>query len=291
MRGFKIAITFCIIAGVFIFDKAGAFSISPIKTQISVAPGAKGQLVAISVRNDETEQKTYSIKVLGAKQMPGGQLTYGVNYSQAESWVVPEKTSLVVGAGQEEKVNFIINVPVTATAGSYFLGLAAESVSGAGAEILGVSGQLVSVFLLQVAGVVNESLTIDDLSLPIISVSGKVPFAVAVKNLGTTELPLKGEIIVRNWLGREVHKETINLGSILLPGSGRKFSAEVLLPGKFILPGPHDFEFKINYGLTGQTVVQARHIWLIPAYSIIALVGLLIIAIVVGVKRKKYEDR
>jgi hypothetical protein len=289
MRGLKVVIAFSIIAGLLFFDRAGAFSINPIKTQISVAPGAKGQIVTISVRNDEDEQKTYGIRVLGAQQMQGGQLAYGVNYSQAESWVAPEKTSVMVGPGQEEKVSFVINVPATATAGSYFLGLAAESVAGAGVASLGVSGQLVSVLLLQVAGVVNESLSIEELSLPKIAMRGNLPLTISVKNLGTTELPLKGEIIARNWLGREVAKETINLGSILLPGSGRKFSSEVTLSGKYILPGPHNFEFKIHYGLTGQSVVQVRRVWFVPIYSIIALICLSVIVLVIGVRRKKYE--
>lgn len=288
MRGLNVAIALSIVAGMLIFDKVGAFSVNPVKTQISVAPGAKGQIVTISVRNDEAVQKTYGIKVLGAKQMPGGQLAYGVNYNQAESWVTPEKTSLTVNPGQEEKINYIVNVPATAAAGSYFLGLAAESVAGTSAASLGVSGQLVSVLLLQVAGVVNESLSLDEISLPKISFGGKLPFTVSAKNLGTTELPLKGEITIRNWLGREVKKETINLGSILLPGSGRKFSSEVSMAGNFILPGPHEFEFKIRYGLTGQSVVQARHVWFVPIYSIIAFIGLLVIILVVGLRKRKY---
>lgn len=271
-------------------SSASAFSINPIKSHISVAPGAKGQVVSITVRNDGTEQAIYSIKVLGAKQAPGGQLSYGVNNSQAESWVVPEKTSLTIGAGQEQNVNFLINIPVTATAGSYFLGLAAENAPGTGSETLGVSGQIVSVLLLQVSGVVNESLTIEDFSLPKLSLRNQLSFSLAVKNLGTTEVPLKGEVTMRNWLGREVGKEVINLGSVLLPGSARKYSSDLSFPKQILLPGPHNFDIKIVYGLTGQSVIQSRHVWFIPIYSIAALLGLFVVVTIVWFKKKKrYE--
>jgi hypothetical protein len=258
-------------------SSAKAFAISPLKQQITAAPGASGIIVSVTVGNEEKEKMSYSLKVLGAKQLENGRLVYGSGISSAEQWVSPEVNSVEILPGQIKQADFVVNIPRDAPAGSYFLGLAAGTdISGGEKEAVGVSGQVISVLLIQVAGVVNESLTIENWQLPGLTVSRDWPASVLLENGGTTELPVTGEVIVRDWLGRQVYSGVFQMTSVLLPGSARKQSVDISLPdGRFYPVGPYQAEIKIKFGLTGQKTVALGSVWYLPYYSFVVLLILL----------------
>ena len=83
---------------------AGAFAISPLKQQITVAPGAEGQIVAVAVLNEEAQKMSYAMKVMGAKQLENGRLVYGTGISPAEQWVRAETGSVEIEPGQTKDV-------------------------------------------------------------------------------------------------------------------------------------------------------------------------------------------
>ena len=270
---------FILAAAVVCLSRAGsakAFAISPLKQQVTLSPGAEGQIVVVTVLNEEAQKMSYVMKVMGAKQLDNGRVVYGTGISPAEQWVSTETGSVSIEPGQTKEVNFIVSIPRDTPAGSYFLGL------GAGADVagdnknIGVSGQVISVLLIQVAGVVNESLTIENWQIPGLSVSRNWPASVLVANNGTTELPVSGEIIVRDWLGRQIYNSTFQMTSVLLPGSARKQSAKISLPGgRWYVAGPYETEIKINFGLTRQKTVAIGSVWYLPYYSFVILLLLL----------------
>lgn len=272
----KIIVLTVVIACLVPASQVKAFAISPLKQQITAAPGASGQIISVTVANEEKETMTFSLKVMGAKQLENGRLVYGTGISAAEQWVRPELATVEIFPGQTKQVNFTADIPRDAPPGSYFLGLGAGTDVSGGEKAVGVSGQVISVLLIQVAGVVNESLTIENWQLPGVVFSRNWPASVLVANGGTTELPVSGEIIVRDWLGRQVYNSAFKMSSVLLPGSARKQSAEISLPGKrWYLAGPHEAEIKINYGLTGQKTVAIGSVWYLPYYSFAVLLLLL----------------
>lgn len=251
-----------------------AFSVSPLKTQLTIAPGTEKYLVTIEVKNDLLEKQTFFLKILGAVQLKDGKVVYAAGSSEAENWVAPERESIDIGGGEEKKANFFVSVPEDAAAGSYYLGLAAESAGGGGSGQIGIAGQLVSVLLVQVAGVVTETLSIENWHMPGIAFANRWPAVFAVKNTSPVELPIAGQIIVRDWLGREVVKEGISISSVLLPGSPRSYTADILLSKGILLPGLYEAELRLVYGKTNQSAVRVQDVWYLPFYMWIVLAAL-----------------
>ena len=99
---------------------------------------------------------------------------------------------------------------------------------------------------------------------------------VGMQNTGTTELPLKGSILIRDWLGRELMTEDVYFGQVLLPGSGRSFVTELNLKDRFLLPGPYNAELTVTYGLTKQKAYKADGIWHLPLYFWIIILVIII---------------
>lgn len=274
------------IGALFLTIVCRSFSISPLKYHLTLTPGVTNHVIALMVKNTSPVKQLYKFKVLGARQIQSGQLVFAEMNSAAETWVRPEVNAAEILPNTEKKINFLISIPKEAAAGSYYLGMAAESAAGGGERQVGVSGQLVSVLLLQVAGVVNESLSIVEWKIPGFTSGKEWPATFSLFNSSATELPVKGEIIVRDWLGREVTRENVNLGLPLLPSAGRNFSATVRLPKKLLLPGVYQAEVRVKYGLTNQTAVAIKNVWYTPLYLWI-LLFVAFIAGILAIKRRK----
>ncbi len=246
--------------------KVGAFSISPLKYHVTLDAGATNHVITIKITNEENEKNFYNLSVLGAKQLDDGRIVYGSEYSIAENWVRPEKTAIELSPGEEKSVNFLISVPTTAKSGSHYLGLAVGLNSSNQNNNIGVSGQVVSILLLQVAGVVNELLSVQSWQLSEGIFSGKFESVINVENDGLVGLPINGYAIVRNYFGKEVYKKEIGMSGTLLPRSIIKSNDTIDLPFGFYWPGPYNVELHVNYGLTGQKISLIKPVWFIHFY-------------------------
>lgn len=272
---------------IFLTAACHSFSISPLKYHLTLAPGSVNSDPFITVSNSSSGTMAFEVKVLSARQLDNGRLVYEELSEGARLWVTPNKKAFQLKPQSEERVGFKISVPSDAVAGSYYLGLAVQSGGVDAEKNVGVSGQLVSVLLLQVSGVVNETLSVQKWSLPEFTVATKWPASLAVVNTSVTELPLQGEMIIRDWLDREVAREDIVFGAPLLPGSGRNYATDIKLTKKFLLPGIYDAEVKIKYGLTKQSAVALKSVWYVPPYFWVLVVGLIAIGIILYKQRKK----
>lgn len=289
MKNLKRLIFAACLVGLLSATAVFGFSISPLKYLLTVAPGTTRQTVNLTVTNDSDSARQFALKVIGAKQNENGKLTYASGNTPAEEWVKPAESTIEIPGKTEKEVKYIINVPIQAAAGSYYLGLAVETASGGGA--VGLSGQLIAPLLLQVAGVVNESLRISDWHHPALVLwKNHWSYQLSFENKGNVEVPVEATIILRDWRGKEIQKKELNLGDIILPGSGRAFESEIKLPyGDFYLPGPYSAELKVKYGRTSQAATAFTDIWYFPAYSFLALAVLILIGIYIWWKKKKHD--
>jgi len=262
------------------------FSLSPLKHIITLAPGSAG-VATVKIFNQSDERQTFSLKVLGGRQDGAGRPLWGANYSPAEPWVKPVKGSLIIGPGGEQAVDFSINVPAEASAGSHYLGLTVGTLASPESGGVGLSGQLVSILSLQVAGQATETAVISGWRTEKIFLKKNWPFELTLRNDGNVELPMAGKAAIVDWRGRVVYEEPVNLGPALLPGTGRGFAAILRPAGKgFYWPGPYSAEIKINYGRLNQVVSARADFWYFPWWTLVAaavLAGLIVLAI----KRKK----
>jgi hypothetical protein len=268
----------------FFSECSAAFQVGPLKQQISVAPGSLKETVTVSIVNSSSQQKSYLLKVLGARQLEDGKVIYGKGITPAEEWVAPESEKILLSAGEAKDVKFIIKTPNDAKAGSYYLGLTVEQASDSLGAI-GVSGQIISVLLLQVSGTVNESLEIIGVTAPKVSAGKILPYTFSIMNNGAAAVPVDAEVIARNIFGQEVFVEKVLVNAYLLPGAARKYGGNAQF-SRWNLPGPYQLQFKMKYGLTGQTVTMIKTVWYLPPFYILLII-ILIAAVVITIVRKR----
>ncbi len=254
---------------------ANAFSISPIKYTVTIAAGGE-QMISLTVKNDKTATVNYNLLVLGAKQNNAGSPIFESGLSEAENWVGPETEFISLGGGKEKTVNFLINIPGGAYPGFYYLGLAVQErnlkVSG-----IGLSGRLVSILSLQVAGEAREILQINEWRKEKTAAGGQWSFKAGLENKGNVDLPLRGEMVVGNWRKKAIGRQTVYLGNNLLPATTRNLSLNF---NQEKLPWSPWYwvSLEANYGRTGQRLaatylVWGRPWWFLPAALIIIIIG------------------
>lgn len=260
------------------------FTLSPLKQIVSLAPGSAGA-ATIKISNQSGGRQAFSLKVLGMKQDGAGRPIWGNGFSSAEQWVKPARGSLTLAAGEEQSADFFINLPADATAGSYYLGLAASALASPESNGVGLSGQLVSILSLQVAGQAVETAIIDQWQTEKIFLKSEWPFDLSVRNSGNMELPLAAEAMILDWRGRPVYKEPVNLGPALLPGAGRSFAATLRPVGGFYWPGPYSAEIRLTYGRLNQIASAEVKFWYFPWWSL--AVAAVLLALVIFWRKKK----
>jgi len=284
-RKIFIFLTFVLLLNIFFSQKALATTISPVKYLITISPGNTNN-VSLKIKNDESENISYNIFVLGAKQDEKSFAPVFLNgLSEAESWVTPEVEQLSVVVGEEKSVNFKINIPAEAYPGSYYLGLAVQKRSLAEAKVQ-LSGRLIAILNLQVAGEAREVLQINKFNFDksLASAKNVLPFYLELKNQGNVELPVKGQIKILNWQKKEVSSKEVYLGNNLLPGSVRGLSLTV--DNNFTWSPYYFAEIVINYGRTKQVVQKIIFINNLPIIYLSCGLFILLVLIYILIKRK-----
>jgi len=275
-----------ILAGFFV-SEARAFSISPLKYLLTVAPGENKNL-SLKIKNDGQEKKFYALETLGVRQDENGRTILAKGLTAAEKWATAEESVLEVGPGEEKTAVFKINVPQTAAAGSYYIGLAAREMAESGGGDVGLSGQLATIVFLQVSGQANESLGISKWAIGRLTLKKDWLFDLVVKNNGNIETPAVGRIIIRNWRGRIVYDKAVEMG-VVLAGASRAFQTKVILAKGDYISGPHWAEMKIVYGRSGQTVSSTYCFWYVSPSMLLAVILILVLAVLISFRYKKHR--
>lgn len=266
---------------------ARAFSISPLKYVITIAPQSS-ETVEIKIVNDRATSQSFNLTILDATQNSRGKLVFDDSINSAKDWVKPEQNIVKIGPNEEKVVKFTIKIPRTAEAGSYFLGLAAENLKSGEIRTVGVSGQLICLLLLQVSGQVAESLEVIQWQREKITINKNWIFDLSVKNNGKVELPIQSKLIIKNWRDKVVYEEAANLG-LLLPQADRIFHNEIKpAEGKFLFSGPYEAILQLTYGRTGQVKILTTSFWRLSPVGLIilGLLAIVMLALLLKIRTK-----
>lgn len=274
---------------VFGISPAKAFGISPAKMLITADPNTS-QTIVLSINNSEKNDLVFKLGVVGVEQDENGMPVFDRGVTDAENWIFPENGTVLIKAGQTKAINFIIKIPDSTQAGSYYTGLFVEpSVEGSSNGQIG--SRVISLLTIQVAGVVNEAVLIEKWSTKQSWLNDREwQFDLNLKNTGDVEVLLEGAVSIRNWRGEEIYTKPLGLGNKLLAGSRRALSPAMTVKDNIKLPGLYQAQLKINYGLTSQMTSGIAYVWYFPLWSQVGLVvfGFLILVLVIFViKRKK----
>lgn len=287
MRIIQIFLFLITISLLFLVSDVNAFTISPLKHNITVLQGNSGQFVYIEVKNDAKTDQNFQLEVLDVKQKNNGQLIFSAQDNELEKWVESKNKNIEIKAGETKKVEFLIKVPKGVESGDYYFGLAAGAIGKDKNDVVGVLGQLVTILELHVAGIVNESLSISDVKIQSIAFLKKWSIVFSLDNNSQVDLPIKGSVFIRDATGKGVYKKDINFGKNLLPKSSRSYTVDIVLPDQeFYIPGLYNAELTVDYGITNQFITATYSIWFLPFYALVAGI-ILSIAIILSIFYKK----
>lgn len=246
---------------------AQAFTVAPARLTITVE-GGSAATVKVTVSNPEASAIAITPRVVGVKQDEQGRTLLGKEFDEAEGWVQAEASSVRVPAGGKREVVFSVVAPFGTAPGSHYVGLALAAASE-GSGTVQLTGELVSLLTIQVAGVVNERLEIIEWKVPrLITAGGFVPATIVMSNTGTIEVPLAGQVAITSLRGREIFSGPLPLGNKLLALSTRRLEQPIDVPSGSMSLGLYRASLRVTYGLTQQTVVRSAFIWFVPIWSL-----------------------
>jgi hypothetical protein len=209
------------------FNTARAFTVTPIRLELSGDPGAviSG---SFSVYNDSNTDRTLytSAQNFEAKDETGNPVFVPGNDGLV-SWV-HMAASFDSKARQEVKIPFTISIPKNAEPGGYFAGLFASTLpNNAGAGQVALGSRIGTLLLLTVNGNISEGITVLEFgtdnsqrfftSLPI-------NFYYRFQNSGADRIKPLGDVLIKNIFGMttKILNANKNNGNVL-PKSIRRF--------------------------------------------------------------------
>ena len=152
------------------------------------------------------------------------------------------------------------------------------------------SARLLSLLSLQIAGTARENLKIEqwfgNSFFKLLKNDGN--FNLTIKNNGNVDLPVVGQLILKDRQGNILKSQTINLGNALIPGT-RRFLETKLSLKPLLIPGFYQAEIVINYGQLNQTVFASTSFCYLPFWLVLIILLLLLFLFILFKKRQKNQ--
>ena len=297
---FKTIITFCFIVSLFftqslaMAQEAGV-SISPGVIEETLDPGTIHKY-EIDIKNLHSAQQQYFIFTRNIRSVgDGGVPIFADDWEETGyelvNWINLSKDSVLLEGGQEETIEFILNVPSDASPGSHFGGVFVSAdppeIENSGAA---VGYQVANIVSIRVAGDVIEQASIRQFSTgKFIYGAQDVDFNVKIENNGNVLVRPAGPLVIHNSLGKRVGELTFNESRAgVFPGKTREF-ADVKWVGDGAGFGRYEAVLSPVYGDEGayKTMSNTVTFWILPFNVLGPALGALavvLLATIIGVK-------
>lgn len=282
-RNFFLASTFLFLTPFLAY----AVTVSPAKVIIKADPGQKVQAEVI-VKNEEGAAKVFRPSLELFTEQEGTKL-FTKKTGDLASWI-SIASSTVLMAGEKKSIPFTLTVPENAPPGGHF---AVMWWSGVPLKDMGASKEVSIVtragilFYVTVSGDVHVGADIDDFSA-----GGKfffrtpIHFGIHVNNTGNDYIAPHGSITIRNFFSSISAMLAVNeKGFQILPASGERFDVD--WDSGFAL-GLYRAEAELSYG-DGQKATSSFWFFVLPYWSLLAIIILAVIIWVLKVGIKKYN--
>lgn len=262
-----------------------ALEVSPPSQELTVDPG-KTTTVTTRVRNQSTTSLPIAVHIedfTAAGDEGQVQLSTGSPYSVV-SWTKVSPQTFTLGPGEEQTVTATIAVPKDAAGGRYgsFV-FAVQPGTTPGKNAALVSQQIASLFLLRIAGPVNENLILTKLQAPSFSEFGPIPLQLQFTNNGNVHVKTYGLINVRDALGHKV-ADIVVPGTNVFPQASRNINASL---SKTFLIGPYTATALMYYGSQNQVLTATATFFVFPVRIAAVILGVIIILFLLRKRLKK----
>jgi hypothetical protein len=261
--------------------------VSPPSQELDVNPGTT-QTIRATIRNKSNETLPIQARIedfIASGEEGQVALTEDGPWAIA-SWTTITPSSFSLGPNEEQEVTATIQIPNDGVAGgrygSFVFGVATQESGEQGVAQL--SQEVASLFLLKVAGAVDESMILSGFSAPKYSEYGPIPFELKFENKGNVHVKTYGLINVTNIFGQKV-ADVVVPGTNVFPGASRVVRAE--LDKKFLI-GPHTAIAVMYYGsVKNETLTETTTFFVFPARIAGIVIGVVVILYLLRKRLKK----
>lgn len=276
------------------------FTAIPPRLEISVKPGEFVQKT-IQFRNegDQTAYLTIVSKDFIVKDTAGTPefVTSLVSGRwAASSWIRLSPTSVAVAPKQTVNLTLSANVPLDALPGGHYAGVLYQGTGtapriggtgiGAGTGVQQIVGTLV---YLTVEGPVTEQAKVLRFEAPRFLEFGPVPFTTEILNQSDLHIAPKGQITVRNMLGKTTTVMPLEERNIF---PGASFVYTNTWNTKYLL-GRYRADLALAYGSSGKALVATLYFIVFPvkiALAVILAIAIIILIILFIRRRQKEKE-
>lgn len=265
---------------------------------------APGEVIQATVRIKNTSEEAMPVQTVfedfilgddGSTPIPLNEDVSG-RWSMSD-WVTVSPQNQIIPAGQSVVVNVVINVPQDALAGGHYGMVLHQPNPGnvqANTSQSSINQRVGTLLYLMVEGQINEEAFIRDLTFPIFTEYGPVPFSFTVENVSDIHIHPQIGVEIYNWLGQKV--DTINVETKnVFPFTPRIFDDSWERVWGI---GRYQAKVIMSYGLDNKLVLAQTFFWLLPIKILIsilllttALTGVIIAVRRHLIHRKDYAQR
>ena len=291
--GLVMAVAFPALAGAFTIQKSSdppseQMVISPTKVELNLDPGQSATRdITLSNRTSSVKNVQFSVEDLEGSQDPSQDIIFLGDKDgpfSARHWMEPEVNSITLQPGESIDFNVKINVPRDAEPGGHYAALFASAKNDASPDQGGTVNLIERVgtlFLISVAGNVNEQGTLNAPEVPSFSEYGPINIGLVFNNQGNIHVKPHGKIYISNLLGQTVAELDVPPAQIaewtVLPASSRR----ITIPwNSGFLFGRYTVRAEIEYGADNTKLVMTSTFWAFPWKIILIIVSALIIILI-----------
>lgn len=201
---------------------------------------------------------------------------------QPNDWVKLPYDKAIIPSGDVLKVNFKVEVPKNATPGGRYAAIIFEQTGGISepqnesASV--VSTRIVGLLSIKVNGPVQDLAFVNIFKTPKFLEFGKIPVYFEIMNKGGYHITPKGQVVLTNWMGKEVERKTLEEKNIF-PNTQRVYEEKL---GQTWMLGKYKVDLVANYGESGKTVLAQSFVWVVPVTLVIIIIFSILIIILLG---------
>lgn len=275
-------------------NSASTIKISPVRTDISTAPG-KTTTVTMKVSNISKSSMTIrpieNDFVAGDEKGTPALILDADKFAPTHSlkrYMAPLQ-DITVPAGKTQDVKLTVNVPADAKAGGYYGAVRFVPVTPEGTANVNLNASAASLVLLTVPGDLSEQLKLTNATVKqgestvggILQNPDNLHVQFRFENQGNVQVAPFGQVYVKQG-DKVIYTSNFNQEQprgMVLPDSARRWDIPLDKLGKF---GKYTIGATFTYGTGNKSIDFSKTIWIIPlSYVIGAVVGIIVLIILI----------
>ncbi len=248
-------------------------TLSPIRAELDITPGT---LLEHSLKVVNHSNKAITVHMSAEKfSVINQQYDYAFTAeSDTAKWVTFASDEVQLAPGKSQQIAYKIGVPLTAEPGGRYISLFASTDTTVGDGSVQSRQRIGSLVYLTVTGNVTRVGKLISLTSPW-AIGAKDLWSMAIQNSGSTHFRSRYSVEMHHLIGGGI-AASLSGDALILPGSVRAVTDVLPTPR---LPGVYKTVFTIGLGDTPLTH-QTRYLLFIPAWSIVALIIIISLAII-----------